>query len=59
LTPKSIAMVGSSIRMGGSGAGRSRSATVSPIAMSSMPAIATMSPAIACSRSTRLRPRQP
>ena len=58
-TPNTIAMVGSSMRMGGSASGRSRSATVSPMWMSSMPAMATMSPAQARSSSMRFNPCQP
>ena len=52
-TEKNMAMVGSSMRMGGSASGRSRSAMVSPMRMSSTPATATMSPASARSTSTR------
>src|SRR5207247_2268348 len=58
-TANTIAMVGSSMRMGGSASGRSRSATVSPMWMSSMPAMATMSPAQARSSSMRFNPCQP
>jgi hypothetical protein len=56
LTPKIMDTVGSSMAVGGSTLGRSASAMVSPIVMSAMPARHTMSPAAACSMSTRLRP---
>ncbi len=56
LTAKTMASVGSSTWMGGSGRGSSGSVTVSPIVTSSMPATATMSPAAASAISTRRRP---
>ena len=55
-TPKIIDTVGSSIAGGGIATGCSTDAIVSPMVMSSMPARQTMSPAAACSISTRLRP---
>jgi len=58
-TLKMIAMVGSSTRMPGSGLGFSRSAIVSPMWMSSMPATATMSPAVAMSTALRFNPSHP
>ena len=59
LAPNSMVMVGSSTRMGFSAVGASLSATVSPMLISSMPAIATMSPESARSISTRFKPCQP
>ncbi len=52
----SIEMVGSSMRIGGSASGATGSAMVSPIWISGMPAIATISPAAASSTPCRLRP---
>jgi hypothetical protein len=57
--PNSIAIVGSSTRIGFSAVGASLSATVSPMLICSMPAIATMSPESARSISTRFKPCQP
>ena len=59
LAEKSIDTVGSSMRIAGSPTGRSASATVSPISIWSMPAIATMSPAEASPISTRRSPSYP
>jgi hypothetical protein len=56
LAEKSIETVGSSIRMRGSARGFSSSATVSPMSMLSMPAMATISPALASAISTRFSP---
>jgi len=56
LAEKSIDTVGSSIRMSGRACGLSGSATVSPISMASMPAIATRSPALASAISIRFSP---
>jgi len=51
--------VGSSIRMSGSATGFSTSATVSPMSIDSMPAMATISPALASGISVRLSPSYP
>ena len=56
LTPKIIDTVGSSMAMTGIALRCSTSAIVSPMVMSSIPAMQTMSPAAAWSTSTRLRP---
>ena len=56
LAEKSIDTVGSSMRISGSATGASPSATVSPISIESIPAIATRSPALASAISTRLSP---
>jgi hypothetical protein len=56
LAENSIDTVGSSMRIRGRDSGRSRSVTVSPISMLSMPAMATRSPAPASAISTRLSP---
>jgi hypothetical protein len=53
LTPIVIEMAGSSTVISGSGRGSSRSASVSPIMMSPMPATAMMSPADAAAAGTR------
>ena len=52
-TPIVIEMAGSSTVISGSGRGSSTSASVSPIMMSGMPAMATMSPGPAESACTR------
>ncbi len=46
LTEKTMAMVGSSMLMRGSGLGSSRSQKLSPMVMPGMPAMATMSPTV-------------
>lgn len=51
-----IEIAGSSTVMSGSAIGFSASAMVSPIMMSGMPAMATMSPGPAYSPGSRLRP---
>jgi hypothetical protein len=56
LEEKSIDTVGSSIRMSGSATGFSSAPTVSPMSIVSMPAMATISPALASSISMRFRP---
>ena len=56
LTEKIIDSVGSSMRSAGSGAGLSADVMVSPIAIPSNPARATISPQSAPSTSVRLRP---
>ena len=56
LTPIVIESAGSSTASSGSGSGFSRSAIVSPIVTSGMPATTTTSPASARSTSTRSRP---
>ena len=53
--PIVIDRLGSSTLMRGSGAGRSRSVSVSPIVMSGMPEIAMISPALASLASTGSR----
>ncbi len=53
LMPIVIEMLGSSMVMTGSGRGSSGSASVSPMVISGMPAMATMSPGPACSIGTR------
>jgi hypothetical protein len=55
LMPIVIESEGSSTRVTGSGRGSSGSARVSPIVISSMPAIAMISPGPASSASTRSR----
>ena len=54
LMPIVIEMLGSSMVMSGSGRGSSGSARVSPMVISGMPAIATMSPGPASSIGTRV-----
>ncbi len=54
----SIAIVGSSITMGGSGAGFSALVIVSPMVMPSTPATAMMSPSDVSVMSVRLRPEK-
>ena len=56
LTVNSMAMVGSSIAMWGSGEGFSASVMVSPMVMPSTPATAMMSPSVVSVMSTRFRP---
>ena len=56
LMPMVMEIAGSSTVISGSGAGFSRSVSVSPIVMSSMPATATISPGPALSAGTRSRP---
>ena len=51
-----IAMVGSSMTMGGSGAGFSALVIVSPMVIPSTPATATMSPSSVWVMSTRFKP---
>ena len=53
---KAMAMVGSSMWMGGSGAGVSALVTVSPMVMPSTPAMARMLPGTPMVSSTRLSP---
>ena len=55
---KSIAIVGSSMTMGGNGAGFSALVMVSPIVMPSTPATAMMSPREVSVMSVRLRPEK-
>ena len=59
LIEKTIDTVGSSTAMRGRGFGSSASEIVSPIVTSSIPAIATMSPAVASAISVRLSPSYP
>ena len=59
LIEKTIDTVGSSTAMRGRGIGFSASEIVSPIVTSSIPAIATMSPAVASVISVRLNPSYP
>ncbi len=54
----SIAIVGSSMMMGGSGAGFSALVIVSPIVMPSTPATAIMSPSEVSVMSVRFRPEK-
>jgi hypothetical protein len=56
LTPKIIAIVGSSTLITGSGFGLSTSVIVSPMLMSSNPASATISPTPALSTVVRFKP---
>ena len=56
LDENSIDTVGSSMRMSGSATGFSRSPTVSPMSMVSMPAMATISPALPSGISMRFSP---
>ena len=56
LDENSIETVGSSMRMSGSATGFSRSPTVSPMSMVSMPAMATISPALPSGISMRFSP---
>ena len=58
LTLNWIAIVGSSIVIGGSGCGFSTSQKLSPIVMPGMPAMATISPIWVSSMSVRLRPEK-
>jgi hypothetical protein len=53
-----MALVGSSMVIGGSGCGFSTSQKLSPIVMPGMPAMATMSPTWVSSMSVRLRPEK-
>ena len=56
LTEKTMAMVGSSIWMSGSGLGFSSAQKLSPMVMPGMPATATISPTSVSVVSSRLRP---
>ena len=56
LAEKSIDTVGSSMRISGSATGFSMGATVSPMSIVSMPAMATIWPALASGISTRFKP---
>ena len=56
LTEKLMAMVGSSILMGGSGWGSSSAQKDSPMVIPGIPAMATMSPTAVSAVSSRLRP---